>query len=78
MMLQEYLLNGPVGEETSTEPVFYQRYHEATIYGLEPHHTLLETAFKLYVNYCRKKGIAVNQRTIAGFDLLDGRFEEDR
>lgn len=77
MMLQEYLLNSPVSEKFSAEPAFYQRYHEATIYGLEPHSALLETAFKLYVNYCRKKGIAVNQRTIAGFDLLGGRFEED-
>ncbi|SMC52552.1 ATP-binding protein [Sporomusa malonica] len=72
VLIQEYLHANSQDGKSSQDDTFYQRYHGATVHGLENHIELLENAFIVYVNICRKKGVTINRRTIAGFDLLDG------
>ena len=61
------MVDGLVQEED-----FYQQFYHTATYGLENHMELLETAFTLYVNACRKKGVVFKRRVVAGFDLLGG------
>ncbi|MBP2636879.1 MAG: hypothetical protein H6Q72_2786 [Firmicutes bacterium] len=76
VLLQEYLHNRQSGDRVAQEEDFYQQFYNAATYGLENHIELLETAFTLYVNACRKKGVVLKRRVVAGFDLLGGVLEE--
>jgi hypothetical protein len=75
ILLQQYLQDSQEDGRIEADQAFYQRYHDATIYILAEDLTLLETAFKRYVNQCRKLDIPLSQRAIQAFDLLGGRLD---
>lgn len=74
MLLQEYLKADASGQQDED---FYRRYYEVMTQWSGQHLTLLETAYKWYVNDCRQKGIPVTVRALAGFDLLEGKFQAE-
>lgn len=70
VLIREYLCSDAA--ESVRDPEFYRRYFDATVDSLENQIDLLEAAFKMYINVCRKKGVGLNRKLINGFDLLDG------